>query len=380
MSLFPISIFNAGQWRQQYEYKSFSPSLINQQWLPDDPALQALVEEASRGLGELNAYSQMIPDVDFFIQMHVFKEATASSRIEGTQTNVEEAFFKDEDIGPDKKDDWQEVQNYIQAMNTSIDMLATLPLSTRLLREAHRILLQGVRGQYKQPGEFRQSQNWIGGASLKDAVFIPPHPDELPELLSDFEKFLHNDQIQLPALIRIGIAHYQFETIHPFLDGNGRIGRLLIGLDLVSKGLLSKPALYLSDFFERHKSLYYDNLTRVRSHHDLNQWLKFFMVAMIESSRNAVGTFKNILLLKEEIDSILLSLGGRAKIAKILIQKLYATPVCHGDDVERWLGVTPPTANALLKALQEAGLIKEITGFKRNRLFKFEPYLKIFTA
>lgn len=374
----PISKFKAGQWIQRYEYKSFLPTSINHAWLPDDPALQALVGDASRLLGELNAYSQLIPNVDFFIKMHVGKEATASSRIEGTQTNVEEAFLTEEDILPEKRHDWHEVQNYIHAMNTAIDRLKTLPLSNRLLRTTHEVLMQGVRGTHKQPGEFRHSQNWIGGASLKDAVFVPPHTDDLADLMSDFEKFLHNDQIHLPALIRIGIAHYQFETIHPFLDGNGRIGRLLIGLDLVSKGLLHKPALYLSDFFERNKSLYYDNLTRVRSHNDLNQWLKFFMVGVIESSQNSIETFKKILVLKESIDSKLLTFGRKATVAKTLIQQLYATPICSSQQVETWLKVTPPTANALLKDLEKAGLIKETTGFKRNRLFVFDPYLKIF--
>jgi len=378
MTPLPISKFKAGQWIQRYEYKSFLPTSINHAWLPDDPALQALVGDASRLLGELNAYSQLIPNVDFFIKMHVGKEATASSRIEGTQTNVEEAFLTEEDILPEKRHDWHEVQNYIHAMNTAIDRLKTLPLSNRLLRTTHEVLMQGVRGTHKQPGEFRHSQNWIGGASLKDAVFVPPHTDDLADLMSDFEKFLHNDQIHLPALIRIGIAHYQFETIHPFLDGNGRIGRLLIGLDLVSKGLLHKPALYLSDFFERNKSLYYDNLTRVRSHNDLNQWLKFFMVGVIESSQNSIETFKKILVLKESIDSKLLTFGRKATVAKTLIQQLYATPICSSQQVEAWLKVTPPTANALLKDLEKAGLIKETTGFKRNRLFVFDPYLKIF--
>jgi Fic family protein len=187
-----------------------------------------------------------------------------------------------------------------------------------------------------------------------------------------------NDQIHLSALVRIGIAHYQFETIHPFLDGNGRIGRLLICLDLVSKNLLSKPTLYLSDYFERNKSHYYDNLTRVRTHNDLNQWLKFFMVGIIESSQNSVQTFKKILLLKEAIDGKLLSFGRKAALAKTLITHLYKTPIFHSQQVEEWLSVTTPTANALIKDLQKAELLKELTGFKRNRLFAFENYLKIF--
>jgi Fic family protein len=378
MDILKISEFKSGELVKQYEYHSFSPAFINRQWVVDDPGLQELVSEASRYLGELNVYSQLVPDVDFFIKMHVSKEATASSRIEGTQTNIEDAFLKVEDISPEKRNDWHEVQNYIQAMNDSINSLDTLPVSNRLICAAHKTLLQGVRGEHKCPGEFRKSQNWIGGASLKDAAFIPPYYSEVPELMSDLEKFLHNDTIRLSEVIRIGIAHYQFETIHPFCDGNGRIGRLLIGLDLVSKRLLFKPALYLSDFFEKNKDLYYDNLSRVRSHHDLNQWLKFFIVGIIESSQNSIQTFKKILILKIKLDADLMTLGKRANLAKRWIDILYTNPICQPSDVQEKLGVSAPTANQLIKEIEKLGYLKEETGFKRNRIFSFKPYLDIF--
>ena len=264
-----ISSFKAGKAVQRYQYKSFDPNAINLPWQIDTAELIMLLSQADIKLGELNAFSQLIPDVDFFIKMHQFKEGTKSSRIEGTQTNIDEAIQKEEYIQPEKKDDWQEVQNYVQAMNQAIGNLEKFPLSNRLLKQTHKTLLQGVRGTYKLPGEFRQSQNWISGSSLADAVFIPPHPESINDLMSDLEKFLHNENIPVPPLIKIGIAHYQFETIPPFLDGNGRIGRLLITLYLVSNNLLYKPTLYLSDFFEKNKSLYYDNLTRVRTHNDL---------------------------------------------------------------------------------------------------------------
>lgn len=271
-----IHKFKAGKYIQRLQYQSFEPYPIDKVWQVDDEMVTLLLSQADQKLGELNAFSQLIPDVDFFIKMHVLKESTKSSNIEGSHTNIDEAVQKAELINPEKRDDWLEVQNYVQAINSAIAELNHLPLSNRLLKITHKIILQDVRGTHKQPGEFRTSQNWIGGNSLMDAKFIPPHQDGVMELMADLEKFIHNEHNNLPHLIKIGILHYQFETIHPFLDGNGRIGRLLITLYLVSKGLLVKPTLYLSDFFEKNKEYYYDNLNAVRTKNDLAQWLKFF--------------------------------------------------------------------------------------------------------
>ena len=212
-----ITNFKSGNLIQRYQYKSFEPSKINVKWLIDNAELQFLLSQADIKLGELNAFSQLIPDVDFFIKMHILKEGTKSSRIEGTQTNIDDAVQKEENIEAEKKDDWLEVYNYVEAMNQSIKALDKLPLSNRLLKQAHKSLMQGVRGNRKTPGEFRKSQNWIGGASLRDAVFIPPHQDSVDDLMNDLEKFLHNENLVIPQLIKIGIAHYQFETIHHFL-------------------------------------------------------------------------------------------------------------------------------------------------------------------
>lgn len=373
-----IKNFKAGNFVQQYEYKSFSPNPVNLEWIISDPTLNSLLGEANRKIGELNAFSQLIPDVDFFIMMHVAKEATKSSRIEGTQTSFEEAFVEEENVLPERRDDWQEVQNYIAAMNQAIKELDKLPLSNRLLKQTHKTLLKSVRGRERSPGEFRRSQNWIG-ATLKDAVYIPPSHEEVPGLMSDLEKFLNNESIRVPHLIKIAIAHYQFETIHPFLDGNGRLGRLLITLYLVSNGILKKPTLYLSDFFERNKPHYYDNLTMVRTHNNFTQWIRFFLAGVLETATNSINTFNSIIKLKETIEGEkLLSLGLKQVKAKRILNDLYSRPITTAARVGNLLQASPATANRFIKDFVNLGILKEDTGFKRNRIFVFSEYLNFF--
>lgn len=370
--------FKSGKYIKQIEYQSFSPEKICHIWIISSPEVNKLLSTANRLIGELNAFSQIIPDVDFFISMHILKEATTSSRIEGTKTNMEEALIKVEDIKPEKRDDWAEVQNYINAINTSIKELEKLPISNRLLRNKHKILLTGVRGKHKIPGEFRTSQNWIG-ATLRDALYIPPHHSEIQDLMSDLEKFINDNKYQIPHLIKIAIAHYQFETIHPFLDGNGRLGRLLITLYLVSNNVLRKPSLYLSDFFEKNKTYYYDNLMSVRVNNNLTQWIKFFLVGVIETSKESIQVFKDIITLKNEVEiEKLPKLGSKIKNGHRLLKHLFQIPITDAKFVSTHLQISPSTANRLINQFIELEILTELTGYKRNRKFIFKEYFNIF--
>jgi Fic family protein len=374
-----IADFKAGSLRKGYKYNYFLPEKINHSFYWTDESINELLEKASLKLGELNSFSRFVPDTDMFIMMHIYKEAVISSRIEGTRTNIEEALVEEQEISPEKRDDWQEVNNYVAAMNEAIEQLKTLPLSNRLIRNTHKILLSSGRGEHKTPGEFRESQNWIGGASLADAVFIPPSHTELPELLADFELFLHNTEIKIPHLIRIAIAHYQFETIHPFLDGNGRIGRLLITLYLVSSAILDKPLLYLSEYFEKNRALYYDNLTLVRTKNDLGQWLKFFLTGVTKTADKAVATLKSITDLKASIErDKILTLGKRAKHGASFLHALFSKPMVTIKDVQAMIGLSPKAANDLVQAFIDQGILEETTGYQRNRVFAFHEYMKMF--
>ncbi|MGJ8562472.1 MAG: Fic family protein [Alphaproteobacteria bacterium] len=372
--------YHSGQYIPQYEYKSFDPSLINHAWIISDPELHMLLGEANRAIGELKGNAQQVPDIDFCIRMYVAKEATQSSRIEGTQTNIEDAFLEEEDIAPESRDDWGEVKNYIDAINWAIEELETLPLSNRLLKDTHRILMQGVRGERKQPGEFRSSQNWIG-VSLKNAVFVPPHHNQVPDLMGDLENFIHDEENYVPHLIKIAIAHYQFETIHPFLDGNGRLGRLMISLYMAAFGLLDTPALYLSDYFERHKTAYVDNLMAVREGHHMKQWLIFFLHGVKETAHQSIALFEEILQMKERIEREVMPRfsSRRQDKAQYLIRHLYGQPIIDVKELARLLETTPNTAGALIIDFVKAGVLVEMTGQSRNRLFLFRDYVNLFS-
>jgi Fic family protein len=373
-----MKLFQAGKFVQQGHYKSFQPNLISRGWALDNMELIQLLGQADRELGRLDMYSEYIPNVDLFISMHVLKEATQSSKIEGTQTKMEEALLDKEDIALDKRDDWEEVQNYVRAMNEAILKLKKLPFSSRLIRETHKTLMRGVRGKHKQPGEFRHGQNWIGGATIDDAIFVPPVHTSVPELIADLEKFVHDDTRHFPELLKIALVHYQFETIHPFLDGNGRVGRLLITLYLVSKGILKRPVLYLSDFFERNRTHYYDNLMRVREKNDIQQWFKFFLVGIIETAKNSIATFDNILKLQQKVESDLGTLGSRAANALKVVNYLYQKPIIDAAKVGEVTDVSPASAYKLIVDLERLKILKEITGSKRGKQYVFASYLNLF--
>lgn len=370
--------FKAGTYINQRSYKSFEPEKINKQWVIDNMELLKLLSQADQQIGRLDMYSEHIPNLDLFINMHVVKEATQSSKIEGTKTNIEEALLDKEDVTPEQRDDWEEVQNYIKALSSAIDSLETLPFSSRLIRDTHKTLLQGVRGKHKLPGEFRSSQNWIGGATLSDATFIPPVHTMVNEYMSDLENFAHNEEYFFPDLLKIALIHYQFETIHPFLDGNGRVGRLMITLYLVEKGILKKPVLYLSDFFEKNRILYYDNLMRVRQKDDLAQWFKFFLVGVIETAKKGITTFDNILKLQKEVDTKLQQLGRRAGNAQIIMNYLYQNPIIGMQKVKELTETSSTSAYGLIKAMEKLNIIKEITGGKKSKLYAFQEYINLF--
>jgi len=373
-----MKTFKAGTYINQGYYKSFQPNFINREWKLDDMEIIQLLSQAEREIGRLDMFSRYVPNINMFIQMHVAKEATQSSKIEGTQTNIEDVFLNKDDVPLDKRDDWNEVQNYMQAMNYGMELLQQLPFSSRLIKKTHSILLQGVRGDQKQPGNFRTSQNWIGGASISDAVFVPPVHNSIPELMSDIEKYAHNESVYFPELLKIALIHYQFETIHPFLDGNGRVGRLFITLYLVSKGILKQPTLYLSDFFEKNRSIYYDNLMRVREKNDIARWFKFFLIGIIETSKKGISTFDQILQLQKNSEFKINKLGSRAANAQKVLNYLYQNPIVNSFLIGEVTELSAASAYKLASDMERLGILREMTGAQRGKLYMFDDYVNLF--
>jgi Fic family protein len=367
--------------RQPTGYRAFIPAP-----LPPDPpldlngALRDKLSAADHALGRLDGAVLTLPNPDLFVFMYVRKEAVLSSQIEGTQSSLQNLLAAEAQLfDPDTPKDVNEVANYVRAMNHGLARLAELPVSVRLIREIHAELMQGVRGGRLQPGELRTSQNWIGpgGCTLATATFVPPPPHEVPQALSDLERFLHDGG--LPPLVQVGLAHAQFETIHPFLDGNGRIGRLLIAFLLTEKRLLAKPVLYLSHYFKQRRSEYYERLQAVRDAGDWESWIAFFLDGVIEVSQQATHTAAAILRMREAFRTrITEGLGRAAANGQRVMDRLFDHPIVAVATVREWLGLTPAGANQIVARLEGIGLLREITGYARNRRFRFEPYLQLF--
>lgn len=343
--------------------------------------LQRLLSEADRALGRLDGSIQILPDADIFIYMYMRNEAVLSSQIEGTQSSLQDLLVAEAEIlAPNRRSDVNEVVNYVNAMNYGLERLSTLSVSSRLIREIHAILLKGVRGSQFNPGEFRTTQNWIGpaGCTIGEAIFVPPPPSELGQAMSDLERFVHFDS-DLPLLIKIGLLHAQFETIHPFLDGNGRVGRLLITFLLCQQEVLTKPVLYLSYYFKRHRQRYYEELQAVRDGGTWEEWLAFFLRGVAEVSGQATDTARRILALRERhhraiTDRFGLTAGNGYRV----LEHLYTRPVVSVDDVRELIGTTYSTANNLVTRLVENGILREFTGQARNRAFIYQSYLSLF--
>ena len=363
-------------------YRAFLPAP-----LPPDPPiqlageLQRLLSEADRALGRLDGSVQTLPNPDLFVYMYVRREAVLSSQIEGTQSSLQDLLAAEAHLsGMGVPGDVDEVVNYVAAMNHGLARLGELPVSVRLLREIHAELLVGVRGSRLEPGELRRSQNWIGpgGCTLAEATFVPPPPAEVPVALGALESFLHTSD-ELPLLVKVGLAHAQFETIHPFLDGNGRIGRLLITFLLCERGVLSKPVLYLSHYFKRRRQEYYERLQRVRDDGDFEGWLGFFLRGVTEVSGEAASTARQILQLREQHRRAIAEAMGRAAgNGHRVLERLYERPILSVTDVRELLGTTFPGANQIVQRLADLGVLREITGRARHRRYRYDAYVRLF--
>ncbi len=362
----------------ELQYKSFSPRP-----LPPDPPLEleeeaaSLLSKANRSIGILEGVSRQVPDIDLFVSMYIRKEALLSSQIEGTQATLDDIL--DPDIEENTNRHVADVVNYIKASQHAKKRLNDLPLSSRLLREIHEILMQDVRGVEKNPGEFRRSQNWIGPAgciTLKEARYIPPNVENMKEAMSDLEKFI-NEEDDMDPLIKIGLIHYQFETIHPFLDGNGRIGRLLINLFLIEKKVLSRETLYISCFLKRNRIEYYDRLMEVRKKGNFEQWIKFFLLAVYESSKDAIITIEELIKLHDKNYKAIVTLGRRSKTIKKVFKYLESNPIIDIKKTSTALGVSYNAVASSVELLIELGILKQTENVKRNRVFAYEEYLRI---
>jgi Fic family protein len=373
----------SGRYVKQVEgYSAFIPAPLppDPPIKMDDPELIRLLSDADRALGRLDGSTSILPNPDLFVAMYVRQEAVLSSQIEGTQSTLEDVLQFEIDVkGQEIPKDVEEVVNYIRAMNYGLERLKEFPLCLRLIREIHSHLVDGVRGGDRTPSEFRKSQNWIGpaGCNLATASFIPPPVTEMHQALDNLEKFLH-DTTSFPVLILCGLAHAQFETIHPFLDGNGRIGRLLITFLLCERKILQRPLLYLSHYLKAHRIEYYDRLMAIRTDGDWEGWLKFFLRGIYEVSQSATATARSILNLRETHREIIGQKISSSNYGLRLLDLLFQQPIVTVRLVEEHLQCAYVTASKTVDQFVELGLLKEITGWQRNRLYRYEPYMALF--
>jgi Fic family protein len=366
--------------KQPSGYKAFIPSAFlpkgTVEW---DEDLILLLSRADLAIGKLNAIDQLVPDVDYFIKSFAKKEAALSSQIEGTQATLIDVFKAEAKIFDEKSSDVDEITNYIEAMNYGIERIKKLPLSLRLIREIHERILKGVRGQHRNPGQFRSTQNWIGGPTIETAAFVPPPPHEMKSALNDLEHFIYKKENKLPTLIKAGLLHAQFETIHPFLDGNGRTGRLLITFFLYKEGILSRPLLYISDFFKQHRGDYYTKLNSYRFDAGVNDWLKYFLEGIRTVSEDAVTVAQKIRVIRERHLHEVSAFGRNAKTALRLLDQLYAYPIVDMQLVMSLTKLSKARALDLIEKFTAKDILKEITGKQRNRRFAYHEYVALFS-
>ncbi len=372
--------YRSGTYRNQGDFSSFIPSPIDMEWTWESPKINMLLNKASNELGGLNTFAELVPDIDTYIRMHIQVEANKSNRIEGTNTSIEEDMMPLEDVLPEHRDDAREVSNYILALNYGIKRIQEddFPFTTRLLREIHHILLMGVRGEHKTPGEFRISQNFIGGSMPSNAKYVPPAVIDMHAALSDFDKFMNRED-NLPVLVRLAMMHYQFESIHPFLDGNGRIGRIMIPLYLLSRKELAKPCFYISYYFEEHRQEYYEALQNVREKNDMIGWVCFFLNASIETAQTAKRKFRMAVDQVNRYKDYLLSKRSGTESLQKVIMAMYSLPVAPVSRLVELTCLSPATVNSVVKTLTTDGILIEMTGNRRNRIFVLKDYLKVFS-
>lgn len=374
-----------GWWIKQLsgdaEYKAFIPSKLPYEGpLHYDDSIMDLLSKASILLGRLDGITELLPDPNFLVLMYIKKEAASSAQIEGTQATFADLIKHEAGISdPTIPDDVKEIVNYVKAMNYGVQRLSTLPLSLRLIREIHKILLTGTRGQEKNPGQFRKTQNWVGGRTINLATYVPPPAYEMTGLLDNFEKFLHQ-KIKMPVLIKIALIHAQFELIHPFLDGNGRTGRLLIAFYLYHEKVLKRPLLYLSDYFRRFRQEYYDRLNSISKSDELEGWLKYFLDGVINVSENAATLSQKIIELRKEDEEKIINLGKAAKSGIRLLNYLYSNPIVSGNLTEKITGLSPSNARNVIDRFIKLDILKQADKRQREKRFVYERYMRLFTV